>query len=157
VIELLIVVAILGIVAAIAIPGLLRARIAGNEASAIGSMRAIQVAQAAYTQQCWGYSPSLPELKNAGNFLSADLTGGAIVAKSGFNVTVQTASAGVPLASAGTGCTGTVTDFFAHTEPIQVGRTGNRSFATTSQSTIYYDMTGAPIADPIPAGTKALQ
>ena len=40
-IELLIVVAIIGIIAAIAVPGLLRARIAGNEASAIGSMRAI--------------------------------------------------------------------------------------------------------------------
>ena len=41
-IELLIVVAIIGIIAAIAIPGLLRARMAGNEASAIGSVRAGQ-------------------------------------------------------------------------------------------------------------------
>ena len=40
-IELLIVVAIIGIIAAIAIPGLLRARMSGNEASAIGSVRAI--------------------------------------------------------------------------------------------------------------------
>ena len=40
-IELLIVVAIIGIIAAIAVPGLLRARMAGNEASAIGSLRAI--------------------------------------------------------------------------------------------------------------------
>ena len=40
-IELLIVVAIIGIIAAIAIPGLLRARMAGNEASAIGSVRAV--------------------------------------------------------------------------------------------------------------------
>ena len=38
-IELLIVVAIIGIIAAIAIPGLLRARMAGNESSAIGSLR----------------------------------------------------------------------------------------------------------------------
>jgi prepilin-type N-terminal cleavage/methylation domain-containing protein len=41
-IELLIVVAIIGIIAAIAVPGLLRARQAGNEASAIGGMRADQ-------------------------------------------------------------------------------------------------------------------
>ena len=40
-IELLIVVAIIGIIAAIAVPGLLRARLSGNEASAIGSIRAI--------------------------------------------------------------------------------------------------------------------
>ena len=45
-IELLIVVAIIGIIAAIAVPGLLRARMSGNEASAIGSMRAINSAQA---------------------------------------------------------------------------------------------------------------
>src|SRR6478672_9822117 len=44
-IELLIVVAIIGIIAAIAVPGLLRARISGNEASAIGSLRAVSTAQ----------------------------------------------------------------------------------------------------------------
>ena len=48
-IELLIVVAIIGIIAAIAIPGLLRARMAGNEASAIGSVRATNSAQAAFS------------------------------------------------------------------------------------------------------------
>ena len=46
-IELLIVVAIIGIIAAIAVPGLLRARMSGNEASAIGSLRAINSGQAA--------------------------------------------------------------------------------------------------------------
>ncbi len=44
-IELLIVVAIIGIIAAIAVPGLIRARISGNEAWAIGSLRAISSAQ----------------------------------------------------------------------------------------------------------------
>ena len=44
-IELMIVVAIIGIIAAIAVPGLLRARMSGNEASAIGSMRAINSGQ----------------------------------------------------------------------------------------------------------------
>ena len=48
-IELLIVVAIIGIIAAIAVPGLLRARMSGNESSAIGSMRAINSAQAAFS------------------------------------------------------------------------------------------------------------
>ena len=48
-IELLIVVAIIGIIAAIAIPGLLRARMAGNEASAIGSVRAINSGEAAFS------------------------------------------------------------------------------------------------------------
>src|ERR1700742_2410807 len=51
-IELLIVVAIIGIIAAIAVPGLLRARMAGNEASAIGSLRAINSGQASYSSSC---------------------------------------------------------------------------------------------------------
>ena len=45
-IELLIVVAIIGIIAAIAVPGLLRARMSGNEASAIGSIRTMASAEA---------------------------------------------------------------------------------------------------------------
>ena len=51
-IELLIVVAIIGIIAAIAVPGLLRARMSGNEASAIGSLRAINSGEAAYSSSC---------------------------------------------------------------------------------------------------------
>jgi type IV pilus assembly protein PilA len=51
-IELLIVVAIIGIIAAIAVPGLLSARRAGNEASAIGSLRAITSSQQAYASTC---------------------------------------------------------------------------------------------------------
>ena len=51
-IEMLIVVAVIGIIAAVAIPGLLRARIAANEASAIGSMRALNSAQQAYMSSC---------------------------------------------------------------------------------------------------------
>src|SRR5258705_4081150 len=63
-IELLIVVAIIGIIAAIAVPGLLRARMSGNEASAIGSVRTLSSAQAAYAASCCGggYAPSPAEL-----------------------------------------------------------------------------------------------
>ncbi len=66
-IELLIVVAIIGIIAAIAIPGLLRARQSGNEASAIGSMRAINSAQSTYAASCGSgfYAPTLADLAHA--------------------------------------------------------------------------------------------
>src|SRR5256885_16243661 len=94
-IELLIVVAIIGIIAAIAVPGLLRARISGNEASAIGSMRAINTAQQNYSQLCNGFAPNLQELKAAGNYLSPDLTGAAPVVKSGFTILVAGAGAAV--------------------------------------------------------------
>src|SRR2546425_5392432 len=53
-IELLIVVAIIGIIAAIAVPGLLRARMSGNEASAIGSLRAINSSESTYSSSCGG-------------------------------------------------------------------------------------------------------
>ena len=52
-IELLIVVAIILIIAAIAIPNLLRARMAANEASAVGSIRTINTSAVIYTSS-WG-------------------------------------------------------------------------------------------------------
>ena len=80
-IELLIVVAIIGIIAAIAVPGLLRARMSGNEASAIGSVRAINSAQAAFSSaNSGGYAPALPVLAlgcaGGAGFISPDLADG---------------------------------------------------------------------------------
>ena len=79
-IELLIVVAIIGIIAAIAIPGLLRARMAGNEASAIGSVRAINSAQSAFSAAGVGspYSATLARLAagcaGGAGFVSTDIS-----------------------------------------------------------------------------------
>src|SRR5579872_3430483 len=89
-IELLMVVAIIGIIAAIAVPGLLRARMSGNEASAIGSMRAINSAQAGYSSSCaaGGYAVDLGDLAKApaGSnqaFLGPDLASNGVL-KSGY-------------------------------------------------------------------------
>src|SRR5438046_3283094 len=57
-IELLIVVAIIGIIAAIAIPSLLRARVASNEAAAIGDLRTVVSAEAAYSSANSGFYES---------------------------------------------------------------------------------------------------
>ena len=75
-IELLIVVAIIGIIAAIAVPGLLRARQSGNEASAIGSIRAINSSQVTFAASCGGggYAQDLAVLAAA-----ATCNGGASV------------------------------------------------------------------------------
>src|ERR1700760_4357508 len=87
-IELLIVVAIIGIIAAIAVPGLLRARISGNEASAIGSLRAISSAQAAFAASCANgqYAQTLDILGSGPSggsaFISPDLGTAASVVKS---------------------------------------------------------------------------
>ena len=60
-IELMSVVGLIGIISAIALPGLLRARMAGNEASAIASLRAISSAQSAFAASCASgfYAPTL--------------------------------------------------------------------------------------------------
>ena len=93
-IELLIVVAIIGIIAAIAVPGLLRARMSGNEASAIGSMRAINSSEVTYAASCGGggYATSLTDLSavpTAGGdpFISPDLNANGVV-KSGYTITL---------------------------------------------------------------------
>jgi prepilin-type N-terminal cleavage/methylation domain-containing protein len=153
-IELLIVVAIIGIIAAIAVPGLLRARMSGNEASAIGSMRAINTSQQNYSQQCNGYSPDLPTLKTAGNFLSPDLTSAATVAKSGFNVTLAVAATGTPIPTPPAGCGAPTTNYYSSAQPLSFGSTGTRSFASTEQGTIFYTSTAAaPTQAAITAGT----
>ena len=59
-IELLIVVAIIGIIAAIAVPGLMRARMSGNEASAIGSMRTVNSSEATFASSCGSSTTGLP-------------------------------------------------------------------------------------------------
>src|SRR6266566_435248 len=93
-IELLIVVAIIGIIAAIAVPGLLRARMSGNEASAIGSLRAINSGQASYSSSCasGGYAVDLADLVKAPSgssqgFISPDLKSNGVT-KSGYTVAI---------------------------------------------------------------------
>src|ERR1700754_1722549 len=101
-IELLIVVAIIGIIAAIAVPGLLRARMSGNEASAIGSLRAINSAESTFSSSCanGSYAPTLialgtPPTGSTQAFISPDLGVAAPVVKSGYTIVLAgTAAAG---------------------------------------------------------------
>ena len=150
-IELLIVVAIIGIIAAIAVPGLLRARMSGNEASAIGSMRAVSSANSAYSSAAAGgaYAIDLQVLGNpcgttGQGFLPPDMSAAATVLKSGYNVTLATAGAGAGPNDCN--AVATETDFYATATPATVGSTGNRAFSTSAAATIYQDPTGAPPA-----------
>jgi len=147
-IELLIVVAIIGIIAAIAIPGLLRARMSGNEASAIGSLRAINSGQAAFSSSCGGggYATTLKQLSDpatAGGqgFISPDLAGvGKTIIKSGFTVTLdQGAATTVVLVKAST-CNNSadaLASYFAIADPVTWGGTGSRHFGTDERGTIW--------------------
>ena len=148
-IELLIVVAIIGIIAAIAVPGLLRARMSGNEASAIGSIRTIASAEATYASACGGggYAVTLDDLALAPPagpaFIPSDLADAAVGGdpKSGYFFTIADGlnSPVSVLASADT-CNGAGADsstgFFATTEPASPGSTGVRYFATDESGMI---------------------
>jgi len=166
-IELLIVVAIIGIIAAIAVPGLLRARMSGNEASAIGSLRAINSAESTYASSCGGngYAQTLEDLAlspapGQQAFISPDLATTGVV-KSGYNVTlaVEVGAAVVTLAAAT--CNNAAADamasYHAVSTPVTVGSTGQRAFGTDSRGTIFFDNTGAAVANPIPAAQPVLQ
>jgi len=156
-IELLIVVAIIGIIAAIAVPGLLRARMSGNEASAIGSLRAINSSQQAFSSSCGNgfYATVLTDLgipvtTTGAPFISPDLSAGASVDKSGYNVNMSdgTDSAAATLDSCsepngGPDAMALGSSFVAEAHPITVNSTGTRSFFTNTLGTIYVDPTGA--------------
>ena len=140
-IELLIVVAIIGIIAAIAVPGLLRARMSGNETSAIGSLRAVHSGQVNFHSNCgagWfaGSLVILGTAPTAGGdaFISPDLALDPSD-KSGYTI-AQTpgANAGPPALCNGGG----TFDGFATTgEPITPGSTGTRYFHINSSGAIY--------------------
>ena len=167
-IELLIVVAIIGIIAAIAVPGLLRARMSGNEASAIGSLRAINSSQQAFSSSCANgfYSPTLAVLGTAPTtggtpFISPDLGISGTVTKSGYTVVMVGPVAAPPAtlnscngAAAGTLASG----YYGTADPLTAGSTGTRFFWTNTLGTIYTNTAAiadtvtnaAPAAGPVP-------
>src|SRR3954469_4887016 len=163
-IELLIVVAIIGIIAAIAVPGLLRARQSGNEASAIGSVRAINSGETAYASSCGGggYAQTNADLAKApaggAPFVSPDLEKADVVAtaKSGYTVKVadnadaQNRDVLVAASTCNAAAAASRAMYFVGTDPVSRGQTGTRSFASDHRGTIYFSNTAA-IANPIPA------
>jgi prepilin-type N-terminal cleavage/methylation domain-containing protein len=130
-IELLIVVAIILIIAAIAIPNLLRARITANETSAVGSLRTINTSaiqyQSSYPAPVGGAACGFPAaLANLGpgapaTAATADLIDGVLAggSKNGYNFT---------LVGAAPDANGCLTTYFAAGVPTAVGTTGQRSF-----------------------------
>ncbi|MGH9700720.1 MAG: competence type IV pilus major pilin ComGC [Candidatus Acidiferrales bacterium] len=149
-VELLIVVAILLTLAAIAIPNLLRARMAANEASAVGSLRTIESAATLY-QASWanGYPPSLDALGTTGTgpatcqnaeMIDSVLTTGT---KSGY--LFGWVKGTLKLTKADSTCKGGYgfEDGYAVTaEPVSVGTTGQRAFCTDATGVIRYTTNG---------------
>lgn len=159
-------VAMLGIVAAIAVPGLLRARMSGNEASAIGSLRAITSAQASYASGCaaGGYAVTLDDLAKpprdaSPGFISSDLNTNGVV-KSGYRIAItRDAAPGVTDVGTGAGtCNGSTSSpassYFASAEPVTPGSTGIRYFAVDGRGVLV--SSPEPISNPIVASATVV-
>jgi prepilin-type N-terminal cleavage/methylation domain-containing protein len=157
IIELLIVVAIIAILAAIAVPQLLGARLAANETSAIGSMRTVHSAQASYAATCGraGYAQSLEDLAKplpdgTPGYVFAPLSANGEVG-SGYASTVFAGPGATDVAPAAETCNNSaspsVSDFVAERHPVGIGMTGNRSFAVDGTGTIYQRLDGVTILD----------
>jgi type IV pilus assembly protein PilA len=148
-IELLIVVAIIGIIAAIAVPGLMRARMSGNEASAIGSLRAINSSQSTYASSCGqgNYAGTLvvlgtPPVAGSDAFISADLAVLAPV-KSGYALTF-TAGAAAPAGVVSCNAGAMIQTYFVAADPQVANSTGARFFGTNQGGTIFQSTATPP-------------
>jgi type IV pilus assembly protein PilA len=167
-IELLIVVAIILIIAAIAIPNLLRAKIAANQASAVGSLRTISSAEQTFSSTYNdGFATSLGQLGGAAGsaasctnatLIDEVLSGGGGTAvtsqKSGYtftftpNGTAQLTS-GIPAACGASGDTG----FSVSAWPTTANSTGTASYCVDETGVVRDDPNGSHIPAPCSTST----
>jgi len=132
-IELLIVVAIILIIAAIAIPNLLRSKMAANEASSVGSLRTLNTACVTYSTTYGTYPPALSNLGPAATATSAtaDLIDSVLATgtKSGYTFAFTPGTGNLSYSITAT--------------PVTVGTTGQRMFFTDQSGVIRADVSGA--------------
>jgi prepilin-type N-terminal cleavage/methylation domain-containing protein len=143
-IELLIVLAIIGIISAVAMAQYRGARVRGNEVSAIASLNAINQAQFAFAQSCGAqrYAPTLVSLgtpmpTTGQAFLSLDLTAADPLAKSGY----QVAMGGTAVSDSGLTCIGVagMAGYQVAADPINPGASGIRYFGTNTDRAVFED------------------
>jgi prepilin-type N-terminal cleavage/methylation domain-containing protein len=168
-IELLIVVAIIGIIAAIAIPALIRARVSANEAATIGDIRTVLSAEAAYHSVVAGYgtlsclaTPSdaaciVNYSSTSPTFLDASVA--SLVNKTGYTRTFTPGDLAPSPASAAA-----LASYCYSTVPTVANQTGTRSFAGDNSGQICQDSAGndlctggTPAGSGLAAGCIALQ
>jgi prepilin-type N-terminal cleavage/methylation domain-containing protein len=139
-IELLIVIAVILIIAAIAIPNFLRSKMRANEASAVSSLRSITTAEVVYsTTYNIGYSSTLPALGGSGavvdqsnaGLIDSVLSSGS---KSGYTFTY------VPTSS---DANGNILTYAANADPVLVGTTGDTHFFVDQTSIIRSNQTAS--------------
>ena len=151
-IELLIVVAIIGIIAAIAIPSLLRARVSANEAATIGDIRTVISSESAYqssnggfyegkltclVQPSGGCIPSYPSA--APTFLDSQIA--AFTVKTGYTRSFVSGPGPVPLPATSSPSSSVGFTYFG--TPLVAGQSGVRGFGGDSSGLVCYTPSGA--------------
>ena len=137
-IELLIVVAIILIIAAIAIPNLLRSRIAANQASAVGSLRVITTAEVSYSSTFnRGYSPDLASL-------GPPSSGNPTAAAAGLvdSVLASGAKSGYQFVYSATAVNGIYSAYQVNANPLTPGSTGQTYYFTDHSGIIRQNAAG---------------
>lgn len=152
-IELLIVVAIISIIAAIAVPGLMRSRMAGNETSAASSLRTINVGQVQYSSSCGnqGFAAAFtvlatPPPGQTESFISPEFNV-PNPQKAGYNFTLAAGAGAGPGMNDCNG-TATTTAYYVTAIPQTFGSTGGKSYATNQSATIWQIAAAAAPTEP---------
>jgi type IV pilus assembly protein PilA len=160
-IELLIVVAIILIIAAIAIPNFMRSRVAANQASAVGSVRALNTAEFTYASTYGqGYSATLGYLGPPASGQATDTTHAGIVdsvlsgtASGGSTAMTSTKSGYLFTYSPGAPVNGQILSYTINADPVNRGTTGTNSYFVDQSGVIRQNTTTqASVADSPLAG-----
>ena len=150
-IELLIVVAIILIIAAIAIPNLLRARIAANESSAVSSVRTINTAEVTYqtSYPTNGYAAALTNLGGAAGACVPTAAAACLID----SVLSAGAKSGYSFAAVGANpINGANTTYTVGTSPVSFNQTGVRNFCANEDAVIRFSPGAAGSAPVVAAG-----
>ena len=155
------VVAIIAVLAAVAVPALLRARMASNEVSAQSSLRVINLAQERYATSCGNdaYAVTFAALAAAppgatASYIPAELSA-AVPTKAGYIFSLGP-GAGALTGDADCNGTGTHTSYYAAAVPESFGFTGSRSFATNQRDTVWALASAIAPAEPFGAPAIAI-
>jgi prepilin-type N-terminal cleavage/methylation domain-containing protein len=138
-IELLIVVAIILIIAAIAIPNLLRARMAANESSAVGSIRSLNTAEVMYnsTYPTVGFAGTLVALGSAAGVCTPSSAGACLID----SVLTLGTKSGYTFTAGATGSTPNVS-YWVSGKPVTLNQTGIRAFCSFEDAVVRADPAG---------------
>ena len=150
-IELLIVVAIILVIASIAIPNLMRAKMSANQAAAVSALRAITSAAVVYSST---YSNSFPPTLAAmggpaggiptcnASILLDEVIATPPYQKSGYRYSYLPQGAPIPVPPPG--CAPGFNGYLATAAPLVVGQTGQVSYCSNEPGVIRFDLTGLP-------------